>query len=143
VEEISDRSKKRKAVAGDGILLRGSEAVLLGEGDFKYEPDAAAVVGWTNLAYSLTWPLEFAAPGTYELIAKVATPPGGGGEYAVTLGASRLVGETPKGDRFIEKSLGDVEITEAGTYRLSVEGASAEDETAGLMQLRSVELKAK
>ena len=101
------------------------------------------MIGWTLAAYHVVWPIKFAAAGDYQVIVTGATPPAGGGEYAVTLGGSRLVGKTGDGEKFVENVLGDVKITAPGTYKLTVIGVGIDEPDTSLMRLRSVLLKAK
>ncbi|OXM83414.1 alpha-L-fucosidase [Paenibacillus rigui] len=100
------------------------------------------VTNWVNAADSIHWTFRTEEPGYYEVrIVYGAAEGKAGGTYRIECGGQRLDGVvTPNGGGydFIEASVGNLDLRQPGTYRLTVYAAELIGEN--LMNLKEVRL---
>ena len=117
---------KPTAQAADGtIRLHAANAAVHGTGA-RYESGGGKdnIGYWSNPADWVSWKFDVKKPGRFSVSITYACARGtGGSEYAVGVGGQKIMGtirETGSWTTFVSEKIGELAITKAGAYTLSV-----------------------
>jgi alpha-L-fucosidase 2 len=132
------------ANADGSLLLDAAQASLNGEKLLRQESKDAINIGrWITPSDSVSWNALVPKAGRYKVSALYSTP-GGGNEFLVTIGASKLTGQTQRTgdwDTFKEFELGEVEIKAPGLLPVEVRAPNLKGALFNLQAIRLVPVR--
>jgi alpha-L-fucosidase len=129
--------------APDGSFsLKAADAATHGD-TIRYEDDKDCLGFWTNQGDWVSWDLEVAKPGAFEVALTMACDKGvGGSEFVLAAAGQELKGkvaDTGSWTQFETMRLGTLKLEKAGKVTLSLKATSKPG--LAVMNLRTVDLK--
>lgn len=128
------------------ILLKASDAEIVGEGPLRLEPDIHALGHWSALQQGARWKREVVVSGRFELLAVYALRSRSGAAVVtadLSSGQSVRAHLKPTGGwaKFQEVSLGEIQLTAMQPETFTISGKDAPAGTKSLMNLRGIILR--
>lgn len=135
---VSEGLNKLSAIEEFG-KLEGKMALLE---NVNFDASANVINDWTSRESRVRWPVRFDQPGQFAISLLQAVEEKGGSEFRLMVGSQSLEGKTVSTGsrtRFEKVLIGEITITSAGHYVVSIVPAKLSD--FRLMELRHIEFQ--